>query len=101
MFETLSDRLGGIFDKLTRRVQAVYKNYLSTNALNWYFKEARMRTCGERVLGKGADIPLMPYSRHEKSPDWVFEKGTSRLLIADDGHGFAGARSAGSRRSCG
>lgn len=75
-------------EKLITRVQALYRNYLSTNALHWYFKEERMRMCGERVLGPEADIELMPYSLHEKTPDWVFEHATSRLLISDDGHGF-------------
>ena len=75
-------------DKLISRVSALYANYLSTNALHWYFKEERMRICGERVLGKDAPIQLMPYSRHEKAPDWVFENATSRLLISDEGHGF-------------
>jgi len=75
-------------EKLIGRVQALYHNYLSTNALHWYFKEDRMRMCGERILGEGADIELMPYSLHEETPDWVFEHATSRLLISDDGHGF-------------
>ena len=75
-------------EKLIGRVQALYHNYLSTNALHWYFKEDRMRMCGERILGKDADIELMPYALHEKTPDWVFEHATSRLLISDDGHGF-------------
>lgn len=74
--------------KLIARVQAVYANYLSTNALNWYFKEERMTTAGRRVLGADADIKLMPYSVHMKTPDWVWESSTSRLLISDDGHGF-------------
>ena len=75
-------------ETLTKRVQALYHNYLSTNALHWYFKEDRMRLCGERVLGKGANIELMPYSQHEKTPEWVFESSTSRLLVSDSGHGF-------------
>lgn len=75
-------------EKLTQRAQKLYRNYLSTNALHWYFKEERMRLCGERVLGPGADIELMPYSQHEKTPAWVFENSTSRLLISDSGHGF-------------
>jgi len=74
--------------RLVGRVQALYRNYLSTNALHWYFKEKRMRMCGERVLGTGADIELMPYSRHEQTPDWVYENSTSRLLVSDSGHGF-------------
>jgi len=75
-------------DKLIQRVQAMYQNYLSTNALNWYFKEKRMRICGERVLGKGADVQLMDYSRHEDTPPWIWTHSTSRLLIAENGHAF-------------
>lgn len=74
--------------KLIDRVQRLYGNYLSTNALHWYFKEDRMRQCGQRVLGQEASIELMPYSHHEPAPDWVFENATSRMLISDEGHGF-------------
>lgn len=75
-------------DRLIGRVHAVYHNYLSTNALHWYFKEERMRLCGQRVLGSGEGVELMPYSHHEPVPNWVFEHSTSRLLIAENGHGF-------------
>ncbi len=74
--------------KLIQRVQALYRNYVSTSALHWYFKEQRMRQCGQRVLGQDANIELMPYSRHEKAPNWVFEQGTSRLIISESGNGF-------------
>jgi len=74
--------------RLITRVRALYSNYLSTNALHWYFKEERMRKCGARVLGEEAPIELMPYALYEKTPDWVFEQATSRLLISEDGHGF-------------
>ena len=79
---------GAAIGLLIQRVRTLYKNYLSTNALHWYFKEDRMRASGERILGKGADIELMPYSLFQKTPDWVFEHATSRLLISDDGAGF-------------
>lgn len=75
-------------DKLISRVQALYQNYLSTNALHWYFKEERMRICGERVLGKGAKIDLMPYCLHLDTPDWIIQFSTSRIVVADNGHGF-------------
>jgi glyoxylase-like metal-dependent hydrolase (beta-lactamase superfamily II) len=75
-------------DKLIARVQALYKNYLSTNALHWYFKEDRMRICGERVLGKGTKIDLMPYCLHVEKPDWIIQFSTSRIIVADNGHGF-------------
>ena len=75
-------------DKLIARVQALYRNYLSTNALHWYFKEERMRICGERVLGKGAKIELMPYCLHVDTPPWIIQFSTSRIIMADNGHGF-------------
>ena len=74
--------------KLIGRVEAYYRNYLSTNALNWYFKEERMTIKGRRVLGQNAEVKLMPLSVHEKTPDWIWENSTSRMLISDDGHGF-------------
>ncbi|MFT5123209.1 MAG: glyoxylase-like metal-dependent hydrolase (beta-lactamase superfamily II) [Candidatus Omnitrophota bacterium] len=74
-------------DRLTARAQALYKNYLSTNALHWYFKEERMQICGERVLGTKR-IELMPYALHVDTPEWIYETSTSRLLISDDGYGF-------------
>lgn len=74
--------------QLKARVQSVYRNYLSTSALHWYFKEERMRACGQRVFGNDADIALMPYSQHEKTPEWIFEESTSRLLISENGRGF-------------
>lgn len=75
-------------EKLIDRVEAYYRNYLSTNALNWYFKEERMTIKGRRVLGEEADVKLMPYSVYDDTPDWIWENSTSRMLISDDGHGF-------------
>ncbi len=75
-------------EKLIDRVQTLYLNYQSTNALNWYFKEERLTQCAARIVDDVSKLRLMPYSYHEKSPDWVWENGTSRMLIADNGHGF-------------
>ena len=75
-------------EKLSERVRSLYRNFLSTTAMYWYYKEDRMRLCGERILGKGAPIDLMPFSHHEKTPDWIFEHATSRLLVSEDGYGF-------------
>ncbi|MCC6508155.1 MAG: MBL fold metallo-hydrolase [Pirellulaceae bacterium] len=82
------DKPAEAINRLIERVQALYKNYLSTNALHWYFKEERMRQCGERILGSAASVELMPYSLHEKAPDWIFENATSRVLISEAGAGF-------------
>lgn len=74
--------------KLISRVQAVYGNYLSTNALHWYFGADRMKQCGQRVLGADAEIQLMPFSEHQETPSWIYENSTSRLLISESGSGF-------------
>jgi glyoxylase-like metal-dependent hydrolase (beta-lactamase superfamily II) len=73
-------------DKLSQRVKELYRSYLSTSALNWYFKEDRMGQCAERILGPQAKISLMPYSAYEDTPDWIWVKGTSRLIISETGH---------------
>ncbi|MFT5466710.1 MAG: glyoxylase-like metal-dependent hydrolase (beta-lactamase superfamily II) [Verrucomicrobiales bacterium] len=71
------------------RVQAIYKNYMSTNALNWYFKADRLTIAGEKVLGKGAEIELMPYCEHIDLPDWCQHIGTTKLLVSKDKTAFA------------
>ena len=73
-------------DKLSQRVKTLYRSYLSTSALNWYFKEERMGQCAERILGSQAEFALMPYSSYEDTPDWIWVKGTSRLIISETGH---------------
>ncbi len=73
-------------DKLTQRIKALYRSYLSTSALNWYFKEERMGQCAQRVLGPQAEFSLMPYSAYEDTPDWIWVRGTSRLIISETGH---------------
>ncbi len=76
-------------DKLIARVQKIYLNYLSTNALHWYFKADRMRQCAEAVQGWAvSQLELMPYAVHQKAPEWIFENATSRMLISDSGAGF-------------
>lgn len=73
---------------LITRVRKIYANYLSTNALNWYFKEERLTTAGRLVLGETAEVELMDYSEHIDLPDWCKHLGTTKLLLADDGAGF-------------
>ncbi len=76
-------------ETLIDRVRKIYANYLSTNALNWYFKEERLTIAGRRVLGADAEVELMEYSEHVDLPDWCKHLGTTKLLLADDGSGFA------------
>lgn len=75
-------------DLLLSRVRALYRNYLSTSALHWYFKEDRMRICAERVLGEGVEFELMPYTRHDPMPEWIMAHATSRVILSDSGAAF-------------
>ena len=68
--------------KLVKRLQAIYHNYLSTNALHWYFKEDRMRICHEQVLGENTRLELMPYAAHIETPQWIRGFSTSRLILS-------------------
>jgi glyoxylase-like metal-dependent hydrolase (beta-lactamase superfamily II) len=85
--EIITDPQGDIAT-LIRQVRAIYANYLSTNALNWYFKEERLTAAGRLVLGAEAAVELMDYSEHVELPDWCKHLGTTKLLLAGDGSGF-------------
>tara|TARA_R110002096_G_scaffold24760_35_gene78113 strand:- start:884 stop:2770 length:1887 start_codon:yes stop_codon:yes gene_type:complete len=70
------------------QARAVYQNYLSTNALNWYFGEERLTIAGRRVLGEKAKVELMPFAEHIELPDWCHHLGTTKLLVSEDKSGF-------------
>jgi glyoxylase-like metal-dependent hydrolase (beta-lactamase superfamily II) len=72
--------------RLKLQVQQLYKDYLSTTALNWYFKQERMTLSAKGILDEEQEISLMPYSLHEETPEWIWVHGTSRLVIAENGH---------------
>ena len=70
------------------RARSIYGNYLSTNALHWYFGKERLTTAGRRVLGADAQVELMPFAEHVALPPWCQHMGTTKLLVSRDGHGF-------------
>jgi glyoxylase-like metal-dependent hydrolase (beta-lactamase superfamily II) len=73
---------------LTDRVQRLYSNYLSIDALRWYFGDNHILTKARRVLGPGAVIDWMPMAETNTLPHWVFDIGNSRLLRSADGTGL-------------
>lgn len=75
-------------ETLIQKVRALYRNYLSTTALYWYFKESHAKACAERVLGSGASYEVMAYSHHEPAPEWIINTGTTRFIISDSGRAF-------------
>ena len=71
------------------QARKIYRNYLSTNALHWYFGEERMGTCATRVLGEDHGVKGMPFAKHIDLPDWCQHIGTTKLFVSKDGSGFA------------
>lgn len=70
------------------KARSIYRNYLETNALHWYFGEERMAQCAERVLGPGHGVKGMPLAEHIDLPGWCQHIGTTKLLVAASGRGF-------------
>jgi glyoxylase-like metal-dependent hydrolase (beta-lactamase superfamily II) len=68
---------------LIRRLQEVYKNYLSINAGHWYFKE-RYDILAKRVLEPSEKVDWMDYAEviEKKPPDWVVPIHNARVLIS-------------------
>lgn len=75
-------------DQAIERTRRIYANYLSTNALHWYFGAERMRECADRVLGPGAPMESMPLAHHVDLPPWVRHIGTTKLILSADKTGF-------------
>lgn len=75
-------------DAAIDRARKIYANYLSTNALHWYFGAERMRECADRVLGPDAPMEAMPLAEHVDLPPWVQHIGTTKLILSRDKTGF-------------
>lgn len=84
-------------DAAISKAKKIYRNYLDTNALHWYFGEERMGTCAELVLGESAATAPMPFAEHIDLPDWCRHIGTTKLLVSASGNAFA--LDVGGRRS--
>jgi glyoxylase-like metal-dependent hydrolase (beta-lactamase superfamily II) len=73
---------------LTRRVEQLYSNYLSVDALRWYFGDQHILTKAKRVLGPGAKVDWMAMAETNALPSWVTAIDNSRLILSADGSGF-------------
>lgn len=74
--------------RLQRRIRAVYANYLSIDALRWYFKDEHIRAKARRVLGSQAQVDWMPMAETQPLPAWIVAISNSRLILAADRAGF-------------
>ncbi|RJP32139.1 MAG: MBL fold metallo-hydrolase [Candidatus Omnitrophota bacterium] len=76
--------------RLIDRLQKAYENYLSIDALRWYFKDEHIQKKAERVLGPSTRINWMSFAEtvNENLPPWIIPITNSRLILAQDGSGF-------------
>jgi glyoxylase-like metal-dependent hydrolase (beta-lactamase superfamily II) len=76
-------------ETLTSRVRALYANYLSIDALRWYFKDEHILAKARRVLGPEAKVDWMPMGEMLPAlPPWIVPINNSRLILAADKTGF-------------
>lgn len=73
---------------LIQRVESLYSNYLSIDALRWYFGDEHILTKARRVLGPAASIDWMPMAETSPLPSYVTAIGNTRLIRSADGAGF-------------
>jgi glyoxylase-like metal-dependent hydrolase (beta-lactamase superfamily II) len=74
--------------RLQHRVRAAYSNYLSVDALRWYFHDDHMRTKARRVLGPDAQVDWMAMAKTVPLPETIIPISNSRLILAADRSGF-------------
>ncbi|HEY5914572.1 MAG TPA: MBL fold metallo-hydrolase, partial [Verrucomicrobiae bacterium] len=74
--------------RLQDRIRAVYSNYLSIDALRWYFKDEHIRAKARRVLGPDARFDWMEMAETPPLPAEIIPISNSRLILAADRSGF-------------
>jgi len=80
---------GKAISGLIERIQTLYSNYLSIDALRWYFGDGHILAKAKRVLDPSAKVDWMEMAEiMEKLPSWIIPINNSRLIVSGDGTGF-------------
>ena len=74
--------------RLQNRIRAVYANYLSIDALRWYFKDDHILVKARRVMKADTRIDWMPMAETLPLPATIIPISNSRLILAADRSGF-------------
>lgn len=75
-------------DRALVRIRRVYTNYLSVDALRYYFKDEHILAKARRVLGPDARVDWMPMAAMSPLPPWIRAISNSRLVLAADRSGL-------------
>jgi len=78
----------GSIERLIRRIEALYANYLSTDALRWYFGDEHIQAKARRVLGPDAKVDWMSKAETRDLPPWIIPIENSRLVLSAAGRGL-------------
>lgn len=79
---------GAAIARLQNRIRAVYANYLSIDALRWYFKDDHILAKARRVMKPDSRIDWMPMAETLPLPEAIIPISNSRLILAADRSGF-------------
>jgi len=80
---------GEAMANLIAKAQALYANYLSIDALRWYFHEEHMRAKAKRVLPSSAKVEWLPIAETVAPlPAWILPVDNARLILSADKSGF-------------
>ena len=74
--------------RLQNRIRAVYTNYLSIDALRWYFKDDHILAKARRVMKPDSKVDWMPMAETLPLPEAIIPISNSRLILAADRSGF-------------
>jgi len=74
--------------RLQNRIRAVYANYLSIDALRWYFKDDHILAKARRVMKADSKVDWMPMAETLRLPEAIIPISNSRLILAADRSGF-------------
>jgi len=74
--------------RLQNRIRAVYENYLSIDALRWYFKDEHILAKARRVMKPDSPVDWMPMAETLPLPEAIIPISNSRLILAADRSGF-------------
>jgi glyoxylase-like metal-dependent hydrolase (beta-lactamase superfamily II) len=84
----LDSSMGDPLDTVAKRVLGLYRNYLSSSALHWYFGDRFLKGSFGRLGGSDPEPAAPNFTRFEDRPAWVLSMGTSRIIQSGSGRVF-------------
>ena len=84
----IGSKPGDVFVRAEQKIVGLYKNYLSTSALHWYFGDKFLNGSFTRLGSQILKPPPPNFSNIQNPPEWVFSIGTTRIIHSSSGNVF-------------